>query len=134
MPVYVYKNLETGELFEVTQSMRDPAYSVHPETGEPVKRIIQPVGISFKGSGFYVNDSRAASNGNGAGHKSHAGGTSQSSDGASATGSSASGSEAKASATSGASSTPSQGSLSTDARAAGKSEGAKSSSGASEGA
>lgn len=132
MPVYVYKNLKTGELFEVTQSMRDPAYSVHPETGEPVKRIIQPVGISFKGSGFYVNDSRKASNGNGAGHKSHAGGTAESSDGASAKGSSASGSDAKTSAASSTSSTPSQGSVTTDARAAGKSEGAKSSSGASD--
>jgi len=30
----------------------------HPATGDPVKRVIQPVGIAFKGSGFYVTDSR----------------------------------------------------------------------------
>lgn len=63
MPTYVYKNLVTGETFEVQQRITEDAYTVHPETGEPVKRIIQPVGIAFKGSGFYVNDSRAGSRG-----------------------------------------------------------------------
>lgn len=58
MPVYVYKNLQTGETFELQQSIKDPALTVHPETGAPVKRVIQPVGIAFKGSGFYVTDSR----------------------------------------------------------------------------
>ncbi len=72
MPVYVYKNLKTGEKFEVTQSIRDDAYKVHPETGEPVKRIIQPVGIAFKGSGFYVNDSRSSSSGHAGASKGHA--------------------------------------------------------------
>ena len=38
--------------------MTEPALTEHPETKEPVKRLIQPVGIAFKGSGFYVNDSR----------------------------------------------------------------------------
>ncbi len=58
MPTYVYKDLETGETFEVIQSMTDTALKQNPETGAPVKRIIQPVGIAFKGSGFYVTDSR----------------------------------------------------------------------------
>jgi putative FmdB family regulatory protein len=58
MPVYVYKNLTTGETFEFSQSMTEPALTEHPETGDPVKRLIQPVGIAFKGSGFYVTDSR----------------------------------------------------------------------------
>ena len=61
MPVYVYKNLNTGEKFEVEQRITESAWTEHPESGDPVKRIIQPVGISFKGSGFYVNDSRARS-------------------------------------------------------------------------
>lgn len=61
MPLYVYKNLSTGETFEIEQSMADDALTAHPETGDPVKRIIQPVGIAFKGSGFYVNDSRKGS-------------------------------------------------------------------------
>lgn len=58
MPIYVYRNLVTGETFEIEQRITEDALSVHPETGEPVKRLIQPVGIAFKGSGFYVNDSR----------------------------------------------------------------------------
>ncbi len=61
MPIYVYKNLNTGDTFEIKQSMKDSALKVHPESGDPVKRLIQPVGIAFKGSGFYVNDSRSSS-------------------------------------------------------------------------
>lgn len=60
MPVYVYRNLTTGETFELEQRITEPALSAHPETGDPVKRLIQPVGIAFKGSGFYVTDSRNA--------------------------------------------------------------------------
>jgi predicted nucleic acid-binding Zn ribbon protein len=61
MPIYVYKNLKTGETFEYEQRITEGALSSHPETGDPVKRLIQPVGIAFKGSGFYVNDSRNGS-------------------------------------------------------------------------
>jgi len=63
MPVYVYRNLTTGETFEVQQSISESAWTEHPETGDPVKRIVQPVGIAFKGSGFYVTDSRSTSSG-----------------------------------------------------------------------
>lgn len=64
MPVYVYRNLQTGETFELEQRITESALSAHPETGDPVKRLIQPVGIAFKGSGFYVNDSRSSSRAN----------------------------------------------------------------------
>jgi len=60
MPTYVYKGLESGEYFEVEQSIHDEPLTHHPETGEPVKRIIQPVGVIFKGSGWYVKDSRSS--------------------------------------------------------------------------
>jgi len=66
MPVYVYRNLRTNESFEVQQRITEAALTHHPETGDPVKRLIQPVGIAFKGSGFYVNDSRSASRGSAA--------------------------------------------------------------------
>jgi len=59
MPTYVYKGLETGEYFEVEQSIHDDPLTHHPETGEPVKRVIQPVGVIFKGSGWYVKDSQS---------------------------------------------------------------------------
>lgn len=58
MPVYVYKNLTTGATFEVEQRITEAALTVDPTSGDPVKRLIQPVGIAFKGSGFYVTDSR----------------------------------------------------------------------------
>jgi predicted nucleic acid-binding Zn ribbon protein len=61
MPVYVYRNLKTNEKFEIEQRITEPALTAHPETGDPVKRLIQPVGIAFKGSGFYVNDSKGGS-------------------------------------------------------------------------
>lgn len=73
MPVYVYKNLATGERFEVEQRITEDAYTEHPESGDPVKRLVQPVGIAFKGSGFYVTDSRGSngSRGNGANARSN---------------------------------------------------------------
>ena len=61
MPVYVYRNLKTNETFEYEQRITEDALTVDPRTGDPVRRVIQPVGIAFKGSGFYVNDSRSGS-------------------------------------------------------------------------
>lgn len=63
MPTYLYRNLDTGETFEYDQRITDAPLSVHPETGAAVKRLIQPVGIAFKGSGFYVNDIRKSATG-----------------------------------------------------------------------
>ena len=74
MPTYVYKNLNTGDTFEVHQRITEPALTEHPETGDPVKRVVQPVGIAFKGSGFYVNDSRSVSSTASAGSKKGSGG------------------------------------------------------------
>lgn len=61
MPIYLYRNLTTNDTFELEQRITESALTHHPESGEPVKRLIQPVGIAFKGSGFYVNDSRSSS-------------------------------------------------------------------------
>ena len=55
MPTYVYRNLVNGETFEVQQRMTDDALTVHPETGDPVKRLIQPVGSRSRVP-VYVND------------------------------------------------------------------------------
>ncbi len=63
MPIYVYRNLVTNETFEHEQRITEDALTVDPRTGDPVKRLIQPVGIAFKGSGFYVNDNRSSSSG-----------------------------------------------------------------------
>jgi predicted nucleic acid-binding Zn ribbon protein len=59
MPRYVYQNLETGEQYEFEQGFHDPAYTHHPETGAPIKRLIFAPAVVFKGSGWYVNDSKS---------------------------------------------------------------------------
>jgi predicted nucleic acid-binding Zn ribbon protein len=62
MPTYVYRFVDTGETIEVQQSFSDPTLTeyAHPGTGQPmaVKKVFQPVGVTFKGSGFFKTDSR----------------------------------------------------------------------------
>lgn len=68
MPVYLYRR-EDGSTFEYRQKFADAPLAVDPETGQKVARMVQATGVIFKGSGFYVNDSKGASkqslNGNG---------------------------------------------------------------------
>ena len=57
MPTYLYKDTETGHLFEERQSIHDDALTVSPYTGNPVVRVIgKNVAAHFKGSGFYTTD------------------------------------------------------------------------------
>lgn len=64
MPTYVYKFLETGETIEVQQSFSDAALTeaTHPVSGETmaVKKVYLPVGVTFKGDGFYKTDNRSS--------------------------------------------------------------------------
>jgi putative FmdB family regulatory protein len=62
MPTYQYActSAECGERFELVQSFTDPAASECPVCGSPVRKVFSAVGVVFKGSGFYRNDSRAA--------------------------------------------------------------------------
>ena len=60
MPVYTYRR-EDGSMVEMRQRFLDEPLTVDPETGQKVVRVVQVPGIIFKGSGFYVNDSRNAS-------------------------------------------------------------------------
>jgi predicted nucleic acid-binding Zn ribbon protein len=63
MPTYVYKFVDTGETIEIQQSFHDDTLTeaVHPDTGKAmaVKKVFQPVGVTFKGDGFYKTDSRS---------------------------------------------------------------------------
>jgi len=61
MPLYEYECSECGVRFERRQHFSDDPVRVCPECGGRVHRLIQPVGIVFKGSGFYVTDNRASS-------------------------------------------------------------------------
>lgn len=61
MPVYTYRR-EDGSTFDIRQRFLDSPLEACPTTGQPVSRVIQPAGIIFKGSGFYVNDNNKAKN------------------------------------------------------------------------
>jgi putative FmdB family regulatory protein len=60
MPVYTYRR-EDGTTFDFRQKFTDEPLQVDPQTGQHVTRVIQAAGVIFKGSGFYVNDSKSAS-------------------------------------------------------------------------
>lgn len=61
MPTYDYICDSCGHSFETVQRMSDPTLEVCPACGTPsLRRVISGgTGVIFKGSGFYVNDSRA---------------------------------------------------------------------------
>lgn len=62
MPTYVYACDACGKQFEQFQSFKEEPLSVCRCGIEgKVRRVIQPAGVVFKGSGWYINDSRGAS-------------------------------------------------------------------------
>jgi putative FmdB family regulatory protein len=60
MPTYEYACKSCGEHLEVVQSFRDEALTECPRCAGVLRKVFSPVGISFKGSGFYRTDSRSA--------------------------------------------------------------------------
>ena len=61
MPIYVYRCDTCGLTFERRQRMTEAPLTDCPECDGHVQRVIQPVGVVFKGSGFYVTDNRSKS-------------------------------------------------------------------------
>ncbi len=62
MPVYIYHCDNCGVQFEKQQSFSDHALTRCPECGKKtLKKVYQPVGIVFKGSGFYATDHHSPS-------------------------------------------------------------------------
>ena len=55
MPIYEYK-CENGHVFDVIQKMSDDALTECQECGAPAVRVLHPVAVHFKGSGFYNTD------------------------------------------------------------------------------
>ena len=129
MPTYVYKFTDTGETIEIQQSFSDPTLTeyAHPGDGvvRQVKKVFQPVGVTFKGTGFYKTDSRG-----GSASKSSGSGTSSSSSSGDGSGGGSSSTPSDSSSTSAPSSTPSSSSSSSTS---GSSGGSSSGSGNSHG-
>lgn len=63
MPTYEYKCTTCEERFEITQSIKEDTLETLPgdDHEHQLKKIFSPVGISFKGDGFYRNDARGSS-------------------------------------------------------------------------
>ncbi|MFA5569861.1 MAG: FmdB family zinc ribbon protein [Sphaerochaetaceae bacterium] len=60
MPFYEYECASCHNQFEVHQSMSDEPLSICPACNGKVKRLISPTSVIFKGSGFYINDSKGS--------------------------------------------------------------------------
>lgn len=58
MPTYEYQCKDCGNQFEQLQRYSDPPVTECPRCHGKVRRIIFPAGVIFKGSGWYITDSR----------------------------------------------------------------------------
>jgi putative FmdB family regulatory protein len=67
MPIYEYECLTCGTIFEKRQSFSDEPEADCPQGHKKTRRLIAAPAIVFKGSGFYVNDSKAKNSANGTG-------------------------------------------------------------------
>jgi len=61
VPTYQYTCTECGEPVEAVQKFTDPPLTVCEACGGRLRKVFSPVGIVFKGSGFYRTDSRNGS-------------------------------------------------------------------------
>lgn len=77
MPTYSYACTACEHHFDIVQKFTDPSLTDCPECSGRLRKLFSPVGIVFKGSGFYRTDSRASSATNG---KSESGSPDKSSD------------------------------------------------------
>jgi putative FmdB family regulatory protein len=63
VPTYQYACKDCGHAFEQFQSFSDDALTVCPVCEGRLRKVFNAVGVVFKGSGFYRNDSRSTTNG-----------------------------------------------------------------------
>jgi putative FmdB family regulatory protein len=62
MPTYSYRCTECGTAFDIQQAFTDDSMTECPTCGGKLRKLFSAVGVSFSGSGFYRNDSRASEN------------------------------------------------------------------------
>ena len=63
MPTYEYRCKKCGEHLEAVQSFSDAPLKVCPNCKGQLQKVFSPVGIVFKGSGFYKTDNRGGKGG-----------------------------------------------------------------------
>ncbi|WP_217205403.1 FmdB family zinc ribbon protein [Streptomyces sp. AC550_RSS872] len=97
MPTYQYQCTECGEGLEAVQKFTDDALTECPSCQGRLKKVFSAVGIVFKGSGFYRNDSRGSSSSSSPASSKSSTSTSSDSSSSSSTSSSSSSSESKSS-------------------------------------
>ena len=61
MPTYEYQCKTCGHQFEQMQRFSDPPLTECPKCSGQIRRVIFPAGVIFKGSGWYITDSRKGS-------------------------------------------------------------------------
>jgi len=61
MPTYAYRCADCGHEFDAFQKFSEDPLTECPNCGGTIRRVFQPVGVVFKGSGWYINDSRSKS-------------------------------------------------------------------------
>jgi putative FmdB family regulatory protein len=61
LPTYSYKCTECGTAFDIQQAFTDDSLTVCPNCGGKLRKVFTAIGVTFNGSGFYRNDSRATS-------------------------------------------------------------------------
>jgi putative FmdB family regulatory protein len=64
VPTYQYVCTECGGQLEAVQKFTDDPLTVHEDCGGRLRKVFSPVGIVFKGSGFYRTDSRSSGSSN----------------------------------------------------------------------
>lgn len=69
MPIYEYACTACGERTEAKQSFDDPPLEDCPHCGGKLRKLFSPVGIVFKGSGFYSTDAKTGSKSGGSNDK-----------------------------------------------------------------
>ena len=79
MPTYQYRCTECGRELEVVQKFTDPALTHCEACQGALRKVYNPVGVVFKGSGFYATDNRSSSRSTSASAKKDAGGSGSSS-------------------------------------------------------
>ena len=61
MPTYAYRCRDCGHQFDIFQKFSEDSLTICPSCEGSIRRVIQPTGIVFKGTGFYINDSKNGS-------------------------------------------------------------------------